>query len=152
MKEDAMKIALACDHGGFALMTEVKKHLDRSNIEYFDFGTYSAESCDYPDFAVPAARAVANGEFERGILICSTGIGVSMCANKVHGIRAALCSDCYSAEFTRRHNDANILCMGACVTGTGLALKIVDIFLNTGFEGGRHKRRVDKIMAIEDAD
>jgi ribose 5-phosphate isomerase B len=143
-------IALGCDHGGFALMQEVKKHLDTLGLKYEDFGTYSAESCDYPVYAEKAARAVAEGKCERGILICGTGIGISIAANKIRGIRAALCSDCFSAEMTRRHNDANMLAMGARVLGSGLALKIVDTFLTTEFEGGRHERRVDMIRALEE--
>lgn len=143
-------IALGCDHGGYALMQAVKKHLDELNLEYRDFGTYSEDSCDYPDYAEPAANAVASGECEKGILICGTGIGISIAANKVKGIRAALCSDCFSAEATRRHNDANMLAMGARVLGEGLALKIVDTFLTTTFDGGRHQRRIEKISALEE--
>lgn len=142
-------IAIGCDHGGFALKQEVMRHLDELGLAYKDFGTYSEESCDYPIYGEAVARAVAGGEYERGILICGTGIGISISANKVKGIRAALCGDCYSAEMTRRHNDANILAMGARVLGPGLALKIVDTFLNTEFEGGRHEKRVAKLMAIE---
>ena len=138
-------IALGCDHGGYALMQSVKKHLDELGLEYKDFGTYSTDSCDYPIYGKAAANAVASGECERGILICGTGIGISIAANKVKGIRAALCSDCFSAEMTRRHNNANMLAMGARVLGEGLALQIVDIFLNTPFDGGRHARRVDMI-------
>ena len=145
-------IALGCDHGGFALMQEIKSHLDELGLEYRDFGTYSAESCDYPVFAEAAARAVASGECDRGILVCGTGIGISMAANKIKGIRAALCSDCFSAEMTRRHNDANMLALGARVLGGGLALKIVDTFLTTGFDGGRHQRRIDLITALENAE
>lgn len=144
-----MKIALACDHGGLDLKLEVIKYLKENGYEYKDFGTDNAGSCDYPDFALPAAEAVASGECERGILICSTGIGVSMVANKVPGIRCAHCHDSYCAEFTRLHNDANVLAMGAKVVGVGYALKIVDTFLTTQFEGGRHQRRVDKITAVE---
>ena len=143
-------IALACDHGGFVLMQAVKKHLEDLGLPYHDFGTWSEDSCDYPDYAAPAARAVASGECDRGILICGTGIGIAMAANKIRGIRAATCSDCFSAEATRRHNDANMLAMGARVLGEGLALKIVDIFLTTPFEGGRHQRRIDKISALEE--
>lgn len=138
-------IALGCDHGGFDLMQKVKAHLEEKGLEYKDFGTYSTESCDYPVYAKAAANAVASGECDRGILICGTGIGISIAANKVKGIRAALCSDCFSAEMTRRHNNANMLAMGARVLGEGLALKIVDIFLETEFDGGRHARRVDMI-------
>ena len=142
-------IALACDHGGYHLMQAVKKHLADRGLPCRDFGTFSDASCDYPDFAAPAARAVASGECDRGILICGTGIGISIAANKIRGIRAAVCSDCFSAEATRLHNDANMLALGARVVGEGLALKIVDIFLDTPFEGGRHQRRVDKISALE---
>ena len=144
-----MKIAIACDHGGYDLKLEVIKYLKENGYEYKDFGTDSEASCDYPDFALPASEAVASGEFERGILICSTGIGVSMVANKVPGVRCAHCHDSYCAEFTRLHNDANVLAMGAKVVGVGYALKIVQTFLTTQFEGGRHQRRVDKITAVE---
>ena len=143
-------IALACDHGGYALMQAVKKHLDDLGLPWRDFGTWSEDSCDYPDYAAPAARAVASGECDRGILICGTGIGIAIAANKIRGIRAATCSDCFSAEATRRHNDANMLAMGARVLGEGLALKIVDIFLSTEHLGGRHGRRIAKVMALEE--
>lgn len=144
-------IALGCDHGGFELLQEVKAHLDKLGFQYKDFGTYSTESVDYPDYAATVARAVQSGECDRGIIICGTGIGVSIVANKFKGIRAALCGDCFSAEATRQHNDANILTMGARVTGPGLALKIVDTFLDTPFSGDeRHVRRIAKISAIED--
>lgn len=143
-------IGLGCDHGGFALMQEVKKHLEERGFDYKDFGTYSEESCDYPMYGEAVGRAVASGECERGILICGTGIGISLAANKVRGVRAAVCGDCFSAEMTRRHNNANILAMGARVVGSGLALKLVDIFLDTEFEGGRHARRVDQLSAIEE--
>ena len=142
-------IAIGSDHGGFALKQEIMKHLEAAGYAYKDFGTYTADSCDYPVYGEAVARAVASGEFERGILICGTGIGISISANKVKGIRAALCGDCYSAEMTRRHNDANILALGARVLGPGLALKIVDTFLTTEFEGGRHARRVALISDIE---
>ena len=139
-------IALGCDHGGFALMAEVKKHLEARGLAYKDFGTYSEESCDYPVYAKAAAHAVADGECEKGILICGTGIGISITANKVPGIRAALCHDCFSAEATRLHNDANILAMGARVIGPGHALKIVDTFLDTPFSNEeRHIRRISQI-------
>ncbi len=144
-----MKIAVACDHGGLNLKNEIKKYLIDNGYEVTDFGTDTKDSCDYPDFALPAAEAVACGECERGIVVCSTGIGVSIVANKVPGIRCAHCHDSYCAEFTRRHNDANMLALGEKVVGSGYALKIVEIFLNTEFEGGRHKRRVDKIKDIE---
>ncbi|MDR3277825.1 MAG: ribose 5-phosphate isomerase B [Oscillospiraceae bacterium] len=142
-------IALGCDHGGFGLMGEMKAHLDERGLEYEDFGTFTEESCDYPAIAAAAARAVASGAAERGILVCGTGIGMSIAANKINGVRAALCGDCFSAEMTRRHNDANVLCLGARVTGAGLALKIADIFLDTAFEGGRHARRVGQLAALE---
>ena len=142
-------IAIGSDHGGFALKQEIMRHLEAAGYAFKDFGTYSADSCDYPVYGEAVARAVASGEFERGILICGTGIGISISANKVKGVRAALCGDCYSAEMTRRHNDANILALGARVLGTGLALKIVDTFLATEFEGGRHARRVAMIHDIE---
>ena len=144
-----MKIAVACDHGGINLKNEVIKYLKDNGYEYKDYGTNSCDSCDYPDFALPAAEAVSFGECDKGIIICSTGIGVSMVANKVPKVRCAHCHDCYCAEFTRRHNDANVLAMGEKVIGTGYALKIVETFLATEFEGGRHQRRVDKITAIE---
>ena len=144
-----MKIAIACDHGGYALKEAVKAHLTEKGYEAVDFGTNSTDSCDYPDYAAPAAKAVAGGECEKGIVICTTGIGVSIVANKVKGIRCALCSDPLSAEMTRRHNDTNMLAMGAGIIGQNLAMDIVDTWLATEFEGGRHQRRVDKIMALE---
>lgn len=144
-----MKIAIACDHGGLNLKNEVKKYLADNGYEVLDFGTDSIASCDYPDYALPAAEAVASGECERGIVICSTGIGVSIVANKVPGVRCAHCHDSYCAEFTRLHNNSNMLALGEKVVGTGYALKIVDTFLKTEFEGGRHQRRVDKITEIE---
>ena len=143
-------IGIGSDHGGFELKEYIKQHLDECGIPYKDFGTYSPASCDYPVFAEAVARAVVSGEVEKGILICGTGIGIGIAANKVKGIRAALCGDCYSAEYTRRHNDANILTMGARVTGSGLACKIVDTFLSTEFEGGRHANRVALISDIEE--
>ena len=143
-------IALGSDHGGFALKEEIKKHLAERGIPFTDFGTDSEASCDYPVYAALVTKAVASGEAEKGILCCGTGIGMSMAANKIRGIRCACCSDCFSAEMTRRHNDANIVALGARVVGSGLALKIVDLFLDTPFEGGRHQRRVDMVMAMED--
>ena len=143
-------IAIACDHGGYDYKQLIMEHLADREIEYRDFGAFSPEACDYPDYAIPVAEAVASGECEKGILICGTGIGISIAANKIHGVRAALCGDCYSAEYTRRHNDANVLTMGARVTGGGLACKIVDTFLTTEFEGGRHARRVALIADIEE--
>jgi ribose 5-phosphate isomerase B len=142
-------IAIGSDHGGFALKQEIMKHLEERKLEYIDFGTYSSDSCDYPQYGAAVGRAVASGSCERGILICGTGIGISISANKIHGVRAALCGDCFSAEMTRRHNDANIVALGARVVGPGLALKIVDTFLDTEFEGGRHERRVQQMMALE---
>ena len=139
-------IALGCDHGGYELKQEVIKYLEEHNLEYQDFGCDSTESTDYPIYAKRVAIAVQNGDCEIGILICGTGIGVSITANKFQGIRAALCSDCFSAEATRLHNNANILAMGARVTGTGLAMKIVDTFLDTEFSGAeRHARRIRMI-------
>lgn len=139
-------IALGCDHGGFAMMQEVKKHLEQKGLEYMDFGCSSEESVDYPEYAKLAAGAVASGECDKGILICGTGIGISIAANKVKGIRAALCHDCFSAQATREHNDANMLAMGARVIGPGLALQIVDVFLDTPFSNDeRHIRRIDMI-------
>lgn len=146
-----MKIALASDHGGFELKETVKAELTAQGYECQDFGTYSTESCDYPKFAAAAARAVAAGECERGIVICTTGIGVSITANKIRGIRCALCGDVLTAEMTRRHNDSNMLAMGAGIIGKNLALKIVSVWLNTEFEGGRHQRRVDLITELEQA-
>ena len=139
-------IAIGSDHGGFELKKEIAAHLDKRGLAYKDFGTDSAQSCDYPVYARAVARAVASGECEKGILICGTGIGVSITANKVRGIRAALCGDCFSAEATRLHNDANVLTLGARVVGAGLALKIVDTFLDTPFSGDeRHIRRISMI-------
>ena len=145
-----MKIAVACDHGGLALNKVLLDYLQKNGYEVCDFGTDSADSCDYPDHALPAAEAVARGECERGILICSTGIGISIAANKVRGIRCAHCHDTYSAKYTRLHNDANMIAFGQKIIGDGLMLEIVDTFLHTEFEGGRHQRRVDKISAIEE--
>ena len=139
-------LAIGCDHGGFALKQEIMAHLEKRGIAVKDFGTYSADSCDYPIYARAAAEAVAGGEYERGILICGTGIGVSITANKVPGIRCALCGDCFSAKATREHNDANMLALGARVTGPGLALMIVDTFLDTPFSNDeRHVRRISMI-------
>ena len=139
-------IAIGSDHGGFELQEKLMEHLSERGLEYKDFGTYSSASCDYPVYAKAVANAVASGECDRGISICGTGIGVSMTANKVRGIRAALCGDCFSAEATRQHNDANVLCMGARVVGEGLALKIADTFLDTPFSNDeRHIRRISMI-------
>ena len=144
-----MKIALACDHGGLNLKGEIIGYLKEHGYEFEDFGTYTKDSCDYPDYALPAAEAVSAGKCDLGIVVCSTGIGVSIVANKVPGIRCAHYHDTYCAEFTRLHNNANMLAMGEKVVGAGYALKIVEKFLTTQFEGGRHSRRVDKITAIE---
>lgn len=139
-------IAIASDHGGFDLKERVKRYLEKEKLEYKDFGCYVKESCDYPDFVKPAARAVADGTCDRGIIICTTGIGISICANRIPGIRCALCGDPVSAELTRLHNDANMLALGAGVTGEFLALDIVERFLRTPFsEDERHKRRIAKI-------
>ena len=145
-----MKLAIGSDHGGFRLKEAIKTYLLAHDYEVTDFGTESEDSCDYPDFALPVAEAVAKGEYYRGILICGTGIGIGIVANKVKGVRAALCHDTFSAEACRNHNDANILTMGERIVGEGLALKIVETFLNSDFEGGRHQRRVDKIKALEE--
>ncbi|WP_066634012.1 ribose 5-phosphate isomerase B [Desulfolucanica intricata] len=144
-----MRIAVASDHGGFQLKKEVIEYLKEAGIEYKDFGTYSEESVDYPDLALAAAEAVKDGEYDRGILCCGTGIGVSIAATKVPGIRAALCHDTFSARYSRAHNDANILTMGQRVIGPGLAREIVRVWLAEEFEGGRHARRVDKLAQIE---
>ena len=141
--------AIGSDHGGYAPKQEIMKHLSERGIAYRDYGTYSEESCDYPDYGEAVGRAVASGECERGIVVCGTGIGISIAANKVRGVRCALCGDCFSAQMAREHNDANVLALGARVLGTGLALKIVDTFLDSAFAGGRHERRVAKLMAIE---
>ena len=145
-----MKLAIGSDHGGFRLKEAIKTYLLAHDYEVTDFGTESEDSCDYPDFALPVAEAVAKGEYDRGILICGTGIGIGIVANNVKGVRAALCHDTFSAEACRNHNDANILTMGERIVGEGLALKIVETFLNSDFEGGRHQRRVDKIKALEE--
>ena len=142
-------IVIASDHGGYALKQELMAHLKEKGVEFEDIGTYSEASCNYPEYAERAARGVAEGKYEKGILVCGTGIGISLAANKVPGIRCAHCHDTYCAEFTRLHNDANMLAMGEKVIGPGYALKIVEKFLTTKFEGGRHQRRVDKITAIE---
>lgn len=139
-------IALGCDHGGYELMQEVKKHLEERGLDYKDFGCHGPESVDYPVYGKKVAQAIVDGECEKGILICGTGIGISITANKFKGIRAALCTDCFTAEATRLHNDANILAMGGRVVGPGLALKIVDTFLDTPFSGDeRHIRRINMI-------
>lgn len=145
-----MKISIGCDHGALALKEKIVAHLNRQGHEVSDFGTYTADSCDYPDFAAAAARAVADGRCERGIVLCTTGIGVSISANKIDGIRCALLSDSWTAKMTRLHNDTNMMAMGAGVVGENLALEIVDTWLNTEFSGeARHQRRIDKLMALE---
>ena len=144
-----MKIAIGCDHGGLRLKGEILSYLQQKAVDYKDFGTYTCDSVDYPDISLSVAQAVSNGEYDRGILICGTGIGVSIVANKVKGIRASLCHDVYSARMTREHNDANVLTMGERVIGPGLALAIVEAWLETEFAGGRHERRVQKIAAME---
>ena len=142
-------IAIGCDHGGFELKNHVIKYLQGKGYEVKDYGTYSEESVDYPDCAKPVCEAVISGEAENGILFCGTGIGISMAANKYKGIRAALCSDVYSAKMTKQHNNANIICMGGRVIGRELAFMIVDAWLETEFEGGRHANRIAKIHEIE---
>lgn len=145
-----MKIAIACDHGALALKEAVKAHLTARGMECVDFGTFTKDSCDYPDFARPAAEAVSTGACERGIVMCTTGIGVSITANKVHGIRCALLSDPWSAKMTRLHNDTNMMALGAGVVGENLAMEIVDVWLATEFSvEARHQRRIDKVMALE---
>ena len=141
-------IAIGCDHGGYELKLAVESYLNNNKIEFIDCGC-NGERVDYPDIAVKVCEKITGGECERGILLCGTGIGMSMCANRIKGIRAAVCGDTYSAKYTRLHNDANVLCMGGRVTGAGLALEIVAEFLGNGFEGGRHAERVDKMMKLE---
>ena len=143
-----MKIAIGCDHGGYNLKQDIIAYLEKQDIEYIDCGTFSTESCNYPDYAKVTAESVLDGSCELGILVCGTGIGMSMAANKIKGIRAAVCSDVFSAKYTRLHNNANILCLGERVLGTGLALELVDVFINTAFEGGRHQTRIDMLENI----
>lgn len=145
-----MNIAIGADHGGYELKESIKHYLDESKISYHDFGSHSGESVDYALIAAPVAHAVANGEYALGLLFCGTGIGISIAANKVKGIRAACCSDYFSAKYTRMHNDANILCMGGRVVGPGLAQELVEVFLDTEFEGGRHSRRIEQIAQLEE--
>ena len=145
-----MKIAIGCDHGALALKNTVKAHLEKKGYEVCDYGTYTLDSCDYPDFAEKAAKAVASGECEKGIVLCTTGIGISIAANKVKGIRCALLSDIWSAKMTREHNDTNMMAMGAAVVGEMLGLQIVDTWLGTAFSAeAKHQRRIDKVMALE---
>ena len=142
-------IALGSDHGGFGLKQHIIGYLEANSIPYKDFGCDNTDSCDYPDFAAAAARGVASGACEKGIVICTTGIGISIAANKVKGIRCAHCADCLQAEMTRKHNDANMMAIGAGFTGKNMAERMVEVFLSTEFEGGRHERRVNKMMALE---
>ena len=145
-----MKISVGCDHGALALKNKVVAHLEKQGHEVKDFGTYTLDSCDYPEFAAAAAKAVASGECDKGIVLCTTGIGVSIAANKVDGIRCALLSDVMSARMTREHNDTNVMAIGAGVVGQMLALEIIDTWLGTEFSGeARHQRRIDKVMALE---
>ena len=143
------KIIIGCDHGGLELKNEIICHLNKRGIEVTDVGTYTADSCNYPDYARALCKRIQSGEFERGILVCGTGIGMSMAANKHNGIRAACCSDTFSARMTRMHNDANVLCLGGRVVGAGLACDMVDLFVDTEFEGGRHTARVQMIADVE---
>ncbi len=145
-------IAIGCDHGGFELKNAVKEYLDQNHIEYKDFGTFNGESVDYAPIAAKVCKAVVAGTYEKGLLFCGTGVGISIAANKVKGIRAACCSDAYSAEYTRRHNDANVLCLGGRVVTPEKAVELVRLFLNTPFEGGRHARRIAQISAIENGE
>ncbi|AFK85347.1 MULTISPECIES: ribose 5-phosphate isomerase B [Thermoanaerobacterium] len=142
-------IAIGSDHGGYELKEAIKKHLEERGIEYKDFGTFSEDSVDYPDYAREVAEAVASGQFEKGILLCGTGVGISIAANKVPGIRAAHVSDAFSARYSKEHNNANVLCMGGRVVGPGLATLLVDEWLDAEFQGGRHQKRIDKISEIE---
>ena len=146
-----MKIAIACDHTGLSLKLSILDYLSSRLIEYSDFGTDSVESCDYPIYAEKVCKAILNSDFDRGILICATGIGMSITANKFNGIRAAACSDAYSGIFSKRHNDANVICLGAKVVGQGLAILIIEGWLNAAYEGGRHRRRLDIISGIENS-
>ena len=144
-----MKIAIGCDHGGYLLKQDILIWLEEHDYEFEDFGCYNTESVDYPIYGEKVARLVASGACEKGIVICTTGIGISIAANKVKGIRCAHCADCLEAEMTRRHNDANMMAIGAGFTGKNMAERMVEVFLTTEFEGGRHERRVNKMMALE---
>ncbi|MBQ1233822.1 MAG: ribose 5-phosphate isomerase B [Clostridia bacterium] len=146
------KIVIGCDHAGFALKEQIKQYLANQGVELLDVGCYSADACSYPDIAHALCTQIQSGEFPVGILICGTGIGMSMCANKHRGIRAACCSDAFSARATRMHNDANVLCFGARVVGYGVACTLVDAFLNQTFEGERHAPRVAAINALDDSE
>ena len=142
-------IAIGSDHGGFELKEHIKKHLEERGLEYKDFGCYDENSVDYPDIAEKVCNAINSGDADKGILVCGTGIGISIAANKIDGIRAAHCHDVYSAEMTKRHKNANVICMGGRVIGRELAFKIIDAWLDAEFEGGRHQKRIDKIHALE---
>lgn len=144
-----MKIAVGCDHGGLEHKNAIAEHLKSEGFEVEDFGIYENKSVDYPEIALKVANSIKNGENELGILVCGTGIGMSLAANKVNGIRAAACSEHFSAKYTRLHNNSNILCLGGRAIGIGTALELCDIFVNTEFEGGRHQRRIDMITEIE---
>lgn len=146
-----MKIAMGCDHGGLDHKNAIKEHLTQMGFEVQDFGIYEQVSVDYPDIAVKVCDSIVNGENERGILVCGTGIGMSIAANKVKGIRAAACSEHFSAKYTRLHNNSNILCLGGRVIGVGTAVELAEIFVTTDFEGGRHQKRIDKITEIENS-
>ena len=145
-----MKIAIGCDHGGLEHKNAIAEHLKENGFEVTDFGIYEQKPVDYPEIALKVCKAIVSGECERGILVCGTGIGMSIAANKVDGIRAAACSEHFSAKFTRLHNNSNVLCLGGRVIGVGTAIELADLFVNTEFEGGRHQLRVDKITAIEE--
>lgn len=144
-----MMLAIGCDHGGFELKNHIMKHLEERGTAFKDFGCYDENSCDYPDIAKTVCEAVAGGECENGILVCGTGIGMSIAANKINGIRAALCTDVYSAKMTKQHNNSNVICLGGRVTGRELAFMIVDTWLDETFLGGRHQNRIDKISELE---
>lgn len=144
-----MKIGIGSDHGGYELKEYIKEYFEKEHIQYIDYGTYSLDSVDYPDFGKKVSEAVVSGEVDRGIVICGTGIGISIACNKIKGIRCALCSDTYSARMSREHNDANVLALGGRVLGKDLALEIVSVWLKTDFAGGRHARRIGKISEIE---
>ncbi|MGD9677959.1 MAG: ribose 5-phosphate isomerase B [Vulcanibacillus sp.] len=146
-----MKVAIASDHGGYELKEQIKTIMDEMNIDYQDLGTNSNDSVDYPDYIVPVTKKVLSKEVDRGILICGTGVGMSIAANKVKGIRAALVHDSFTARATRQHNDSNVLCLGGRNTGLNVAIDIVKVWLETEFEGGRHKKRIDKIKIIENS-
>lgn len=144
-----MKIAIGCDHGGYRLKQEIIKHLEGRELEVKDFGCFDTSSCDYPDYGLLVAEEVASGEYDKGILICGTGIGISIAANKVPGIRAAHCTDTFSAKAAAQHNNANIIALGERITGIGLAIDIVDAYISASFQGGRHEGRINKISQIE---